>query len=398
MLELVGKFTNAIIYTDFIESKATEQVIDVLNCRIFENETIRIMPDCHAGKGCVIGFTSTINNNRVIPSLVGVDIGCGISTFNLGELDINLLDLDNFIRNNIPHGNNVNKNYRKLEINSKIKEVCNSIKDDNELYHYNSIGSLGGGNHFIELNKDEDNNVYLNIHSGSRNFGHKIATYYQDLAKDYCKKKRNNFEYIINSHKGMFKVEVDDFITDCNSNKNFYQVSSDLSFLEDSLKDAYIRDMKVAQEFAKINRKTMITKIVNYLKCDVIEEIETVHNYIGDDNIIRKGAVEAYKDQLLVIPINMKDGTLICKGKGNSDWNYSTCHGAGRLMSRSQAKNELSLDDFKEQMKDVYSSCIHAGTLDESPKAYKDMKDIINNIKDTVDIIKVIKPIYNFKG
>lgn len=370
MFEIKGKYNTARVYAEIVEETAMSQIYNIVSHPIFENESIAIMPDCHAGSGCVIGFTATNNSDKIIPNLIGVDIGCGMLTVNLGNIDIDLEKLDNYIRNNIPHDSSVNNNDKLCPqwMKDKIDIVCKNIGEDRNQYHYSSIGSLGGGNHFIEVSIDKSDNKYLIIHSGSRNFGHRIATYYQKVAENKC------------------------IIKD---------IPKELRYLEGKDSENYLNGMKVAQIFASLNRNTIAKKIVEYLDisekfCDIF--FETIHNYIDEYNIIRKGAISARQGETVLIPINMRDGSILATGKGNLHYNYSAPHGAGRLMSRGQAKKELSMDEFKNTMDGIYSSSVKESTLDEAPMAYKTIDDIINNIGETVDIIDVLKPIYNFKA
>ncbi|MCX8058130.1 MAG: RtcB family protein [Spirochaetes bacterium] len=395
-LKIEGKYNIAIVYTKNIDNSAIDQIKALVNLEFFKDCKIAIMPDVHAGAGCVIGLTMTLNK-YVIPNLVGVDIGCGMLTLNIGnKINLDFEKLDNFIKKNIPHGFDKNKTIdtriknedpyiEKILTNSfentnikinKLDDFVNQIENisikigispEEQL---RSLGSLGGGNHFIEVDKDDKENYFLVIHTGSRHFGWQIANYHQDIAKKYCQKKG-------------------------------YKVSSSLSFLEDEKKENYLFDMKIAQVFAKVNRFIIASRILEFLDVEFkkIDHFETIHNYINfKDNIIRKGAVSAYKGEKILIPINMRDGSLISIGKGNSDWNFSAPHGAGRIMSRNEAKKKLSLEEFKETMKGIYSTTINRDTLDEAPFAYKGIDEIIKNITETVEIEKIIKPIYNFKA
>lgn len=366
-MNLTGKHTEAIIYTNNIEEEAIEQLNNVCNHPMFQDEKVRIMPDVHAGMGCVIGFTSTYKD-KIIPNLIGVDIGCGMTCANVGDIEIILPKLDDFIKGNIPHGF---RNNDEIDIDTElpfftgvIKDICQKIGDlENYERHLKAVGSLGSGNHFIEVNIDKEGSKYIVIHSGSRNFGHKIATYYQQQAERYSR----------------------------------YPIK-ELSFLDGELAQEYLKDMKFAQVFASVNRDMILKKIFKFLNIGYEQKFDTIHNYIDGDNIIRKGAVSAKKEELLLIPINMRDGSILAKGKGNSDWNYSAPHGAGRLMSRAKARKTLDIQAFSETMKDVYTTSVNKNTLDEAPFAYKPMDEIINNIGDTVVIIDILKPLYNFKS
>lgn len=373
MLKLKGKYNVAKVFTANIEQEAVAQIIQLLNQEIFKGCKIRIMPDAHAGKGCVIGFTADFKN-KVIPNLVGVDIGCGILAVNMGNIDIDFSELDNFIRKEIPYGLNVNKRLQiELEKNfyHRLKKV--SIKVGNDFNRdLLSIGSLGGGNHFIEINIDKNSNKWLTVHTGSRNLGHQIATYHQNISVKYCQKQ-----------------------------KKYHNTPKDLCFLENTELQKYLEDMQFAQEYAERNRKVIASKILKYLGLNLenLEYFSTIHNYIDfEDTIIRKGAISAKKGKKVIIPINMRDGSIIAVGKGNEDWNKSAPHGAGRLMSRKKARELINLKDYKESMKNVWSTSVKKSTVDEAPMAYKPIEEIIGNIEDTVEIIDIIKPLYNFKA
>ncbi len=406
MIEVTGKYNTAAIYTDNVEQEAISQIYSICNHPMFKNESIKIMPDVHAGKGCVVGFTSTMSTSRIIPNLIGVDIGCGMLTVRLGQADLSYGYLDMFIRKSIPHGNEVNPKINSLitDKNSNgIKDVCNRIGDSKTYErHLKSLGSLGGGNHFIEIAENAAKDKFLIIHSGSRNFGHKIATYYQNKADEYCKQKSRDFHNAIHNHRDVFKVDVDDFIQDCIDRNIYDSLHKDLCFLEGGLAENYLYDMQVAQQFASINRLEIASKIIKFISGGdtnfQLSTFETIHNYISPDGFIRKGAVSAMEGEILLIPINMRDGSILAKGKGNKDWNYSAPHGAGRLMSRSKAKTALDLEEYQKSMKMVYSTCVNRNTLDESPMAYKNMSDIIENTKDTIEIVDILHPVYNFKS
>ena len=385
MIELKGNFNTAKVFTDEIEESAIKQIDTLLNQQFTKDCKIRIMPDVHSGSGCVVGFTANLGD-KVVPNLVGVDIGCGVLTVPLGKVDIDYRRFDKVLRDSIAFGLNINK-----EIKSDFDEL-------NDLYCYNeaikykrdkiirAIGSLGSGNHFIEIDEDNSDEKYLMIHTGSRHLGIDVCEYYQNIAE---------------------------------TNSLDENIPKNLSYLTGSDRDRYLHDMRICQRFAELNRfiiaKELLENYFNDCKINLssggsfklkqkgkynikTEWFDTIHNYIGDDNIIRKGSVSAYKDQLLVIPVNMRDGVLICKGKGNEDWNYSAPHGSGRIMSRSKAKESIQLSDYAESMKGIFSTCINENTIDESAFAYKDIYHIIDNVQDTVDIIKIIKPKYNFKA
>ncbi len=365
---------------------------------------IRIMPDCHQGTGCVIGFTATLNN-KVIPNLVGVDIGCGISVVKLGKVsDVNLPLLDDIIRNYIPAGFNVhNKPIMEFLMLSEL--YCYTSLSNLERIKC-SIGTLGGGNHFIELGKDSENNLYLIIHTGSRNLGFQVANYYQNMAIEL--NNGNNYNTAKNEFikecRGRGKVKKIELALKVlwNKYKNIEaEIPKELCYLGDEWRYLYFHDAQICQHFATLNRATIADIILDKLYgtgIDNYEFFETIHNYIDFKNkIIRKGAVSAYEGEKLLIPINMRDGSILCKGKGNPDWNYSAPHGAGRIMSRRKAQETLSLADYKNEMKNIYTTSVNKYTLDEAPMSYKPMREIIDNIHDTVEILDIIKPIYNFK-
>lgn len=411
MIEIKGKLNKAIVYTDNIDEGSISQIMELLNHYAFKYAKIRIMPDVHKGKGCVIGFSACMKD-LVIPNLVGVDIGCGMLAVNLSKVELDLEELDLYIRHKIPHGMNVNsKSKVRLDkaFNEKLAKISKKTKGDLKR-DLCSIGSLGGGNHFIEIAVDKDYNKYLIIHSGSRNLGQRIATYHQKIAIDYCKDMLNFYEKEklekIDSLKIDSNIEnkneiIKDVIDEIELLKEKYKVSKNLAFLEGVGRENYLEDMKFAQEYASLSRFTMAKTILEYLNLDIskLDYFESIHNYIDfESQIIRKGAISANDGEKVIIPINMRDGSIIATGKGNSNWNNSAPHGAGRILSRKQAKEELDMDNFKDSMKDIYSSCIRESTLDEAPMAYKSIDEIIKNTKDTIDIIDILKPIYNFKA
>ena len=391
------------IFTKNIEEEAIKQINELLEQEAFKDSKVRIMPDVHAGKGCVIGFTGDLGD-KVIPNLVGVDIGCGMLCVGLGQVDIDLKELDKVIHNYIPSGMNVNEEiYEYFDIS---RLLCHKELKNKDEWLEKSLCSLGGGNHFIEIDIDEDNNKYLVIHTGSRNLGKQVAELYQEKAIKYCsyeKEMKEEREKIIKEYKDQGKEkEIQQSLIEVNKKyEGKTKLPKDMCYLEGKLREDYLHDMKICQEFASKNRELIATKIINKLGLYLFIEnhFETIHNYIDfEDNIIRKGSIKADKGKQVIIPMNMRDGCIIGIGKGNDDWNCSAPHGAGRIMSRMKAKMELSLTDFKESMKDVYTTSVCDETLDESPMVYKPMQEIIDNIKDTVDVIKIIKPIYNFKA
>ena len=403
------------IFTTNIEQQAIDQIDLLLSQDAFKDCKIRIMPDVHAGAGCVIGFTGNLGD-KVIPNIVGVDIGCGMLTVNLGNVEIDLAELDNYIKENIPSGRNIYSDDNIDEYDEYTAEyIIDQLYCKNELRNVDwlkkSLGTLGGGNHFIEIDVDEANNKYLVIHTGSRNLGKQVAEIYQDLAIKNCSfenELEEESKKLIEEYKATGRQrEIQQGLLDI---KNKYlgitKLPRDLCYLEGKEREAYLHDMKLCQEFAWFNRHSIggniiahLVKTQKYRLKDFSNYFDTIHNYISfEDNIVRKGAISAKKDEIVLIPMNMRDGCIIGKGKGNEDWNYSAPHCAGRMMSRASAKNNLNLEEFKETMKDIYTSTANEFTIDEAPMAYKPAQEIIDNISETVEIIKIIKPIYNFKA
>lgn len=402
---------NLKVFTNNVEYECLEQIELLLQQEMFKDCKIRIMSDCHSGKGCVIGFTANLGD-KVIPNIVGVDIGCGIYCINLGNIDINLQWLDEGIRKEVPAGR---EGFKETKIKfKKLQELICYRELKNHKEFERQIGTLGSGNHFIELDIDSNENKYLVIHSGSRNLGNQVATYYQKLAiklhsgyDNYFKEK----EELIKTYKEQGRrQEIQEEIKKLNVKYlgKRADMPNDLCYLEGQYKDNYLHDMKICQEYAVLNRQTMakniIEKVINPMLKDKLilnnlEQFQTIHNYLNfEDNIIRKGAVSANKGEKLIIPINMRDGSLICVGKGNKDWNNSAPHGAGRIMSRSKAKELVDINEYKNSMDGIYTTSVSESTIDEAPMVYKPLKEIEENIKDTVDIVERIKPIYNFKA
>lgn len=391
------------IFTNNIEEKAKYQIELLLEQEAFKDCKVRIMPDVHAGAGCVIGFTANLGN-KVIPNIVGVDIGCGMTWFNTRLKEIDFEKLDNFIRDNIPSGMNVNEIEYTCPVDIEdlycYKELRNKDK-----YLQRSLCSLGGGNHFIEIDKSKDGNLYIVIHSGSRNLGKQVCEIYQDKAIKCCSfenEMKEEIKQTINTLKKQNRQkEIEQTIQQIKLKYDGkLKLPKDLCYIEGKDRDDYLHDMKLCQQWATFNRYYILLKICLFLgielnKCEINE---TIHNYIDDKNMIRKGAIRAFKDEIVLIPINMRDGCIIGKGKGNEDWNYSAPHGAGRIMSRNEAKEKLSLNKYKVEMKDIYTTSVCEETIDEAPMVYKPINEIIENIKDTVEIIEIIKPVYNFKA
>ena len=407
------KEKNLKIFTKNIEEKAIKQIDELLEQKSFENCKVRIMPDVHAGKGCVIGFTADLGD-KVIPNIVGVDIGCGMLAVELGNIELDLEKLDNVINEYVPAGRNIRE--QKLMEFKKINELycLRELKDTKKFNR--GIGTLGGGNHFIEIDVDDENNKYLVIHTGSRNMGKQVADYYQNLAIQLCSGKEEMYkkkEKIIKNYKEQGKKleiqqELNKLEKEYKNNKT--NLPNDLCYLQGEHREMYLHDMKICQEYASLNRLQIAKEILmNYFQLTYVPEIdyppimnnrfETIHNYISfEDNIVRKGAISAKKGEKDLIPINMRDGSIIAAGKGNKDWNQSAPHGAGRIMSRMKAKKTFELEKFKKAMEGIYTTSVVEETIDEAPFVYKSMQEIIENIQDTVEIKNIIKPIYNFKA
>ena len=395
---------NLKIFTSNIEQEAVNQINELLEQDAFKDSKIRIMPDVHAGKGCVIGFTGNLGN-KVIPSITGVDIGCGMLCVELGKSEIDLAKLDEVIREYVPSGRNVHEaTNNKLYFNN-LK--CFSKLNNKDNWLDRSLGTLGGGNHFIEIDIDNENNKFLIIHTGSRNLGKQVAEIYQNEAIEYCSYKeemKQEKENIIKEYKatGREKEIQSKLIEISNKYKDRTKLPKDLCYLEGEDRENYLHDMAICQKFASYNRVSIANIILEKMNLGTLNDLpnfQTIHNYISfEDNIVRKGAISAKKGERVLIPINMRDGCIIGIGKGNDDWNQSAPHGAGRIMSRMAAKETISMDDYKNSMKNIYTTSVSEDTIDESPFAYKPMEEILENIKDTIDIDIIIKPIYNFKA
>ena len=398
MIELKGTYTEAKIFTDHADESSIAQVRVLLEQEFVSGSRIRLMPDIHAGAGCTIGTTMTITD-KIVPNLVGVDIGCGMETALLKEKHIELQKLDKIIYEKIPSG---------FGIREKTHPYFDEI-DLTQLYCYKhinparaekSLGTLGGGNHFIEADKDEDGNLYLVVHSGSRHLGLEVAQYYQEEGwKALNGTAKKDIELLIADLKAQGREQEIQAAIEARKSTVKTDVPRMLAYVTGDLFGQYIHDMKIIQKYAVLNRQAMMREIVKGMKLHVKEQFTTVHNYIDTDAmILRKGAVSAKKGEKLLIPVNMRDGSLICTGKGNEDWNESAPHGAGRLMSRSAARQAFTVSEFKKQMSGVYTTSVNKGTLDECPMAYKGMEEIVANIADTAEIDKIIRPVYNFKA
>ncbi|HOB35713.1 MAG TPA: RtcB family protein [Bacillota bacterium] len=385
MLEIRGKYNTAIVFADNIEESAARQIKELCDQEFVRGSKIRIMPDVHTGAGCTIGTTMTVTD-KVVPNLVGVDIGCGLEVARLARDSLDLARLDKLIRERIPSGFAVRK--REHPFNEEIDLDQLRCRDHVDLDRARlSIGTLGGGNHFIEVNKDSQGKLYLVIHSGSRHLGLEVANYYQREAYRQLLEQAGPSLGEHLSGKQRKKLQ-----------KQAVGIPRALAYTSGRLFADYIHDMKIIQRFAALNRRAMVWEILRGMDLEVTEQFTTIHNYIDTDRmILRKGAVSAQRGEKLIIPINMRDGSLICIGKGNPDWNYSAPHGAGRLMSRTEARRSLSLSQYRELMEGIYTTSVNKNTLDECPLVYKPMAEIIENVQDTVEILEIIRPVYNFK-
>ena len=398
MIEIRGKHNTAKVFTNVVDEVSIEQIRRLCDQEFAAGSKIRLMPDVHAGAGCTIGTTMTITD-KIVPNLVGVDIGCGMETTMIAEKELDLEKLDELIYSRIPSGFEIREEPHKY-----AEEVCldelrcrGKIR---EIRAMRSVGTLGGGNHFIEADRDDGGNIYIVVHSGSRHLGVEVASHYQNegyLALNSATKDEVRDLIQRLKAEGRYK-EIQTAVEEL-KNSRHSDIPKELSYVSGKAFDDYIHDMKIVQNYAVINRKAMTDEIINGMGLTPVETFTTIHNYIDTEAmILRKGAVSAKRGEKLLIPINMRDGSLICVGKGNDDWNRSAPHGAGRIMSRGAARRELELGEFERQMAGIYSTSICEATIDESPMAYKSMKDITDNISDTAEIIKTIKPIYNFKA
>lgn len=398
MIEVRGKYNEAKIFTDVVDNASVSQVIELCNQEFAAGSRIRLMPDIHAGAGCTVGTTMTVRD-KIVPNLVGVDIGCGMEVIRIREEYIEPQKLDKLIYEKIPSGFSVrSKPHRFLDMVDLDALCC--IDHINRPRAEKSMGTLGGGNHFIEADKDDEGHIYIVVHSGSRHLGLEVAKYYQEEGYKVLNHSDDaSLQQVIAEMKRAGKQK--DIEKTVKKLKNVKQtaVPRELAYVTGELFERYIHDMKIVQQYAALNRQAMIDEIVKGMKFHVEEQFTTIHNYIDTDNmILRKGAVSAQKGEKLLIPINMRDGSLICEGKGNEDWNCSAPHGAGRLMSRAAAKQSFTVSEFKKQMTGVYTTSVNKGTLDECPMAYKGMQDILDNIGPTAEVLKIIRPIYNFKA
>jgi RNA-splicing ligase RtcB len=390
------KLSKQLLGTDCLDQGTVDQVQKICNTQIFKGAKIVIQPDTHQGKGSVIGFSCKMKD-YVVPNIVGVDISCSISTHKIDAKQVDFNKLDEVIRQRVPSGKNVREgNISKSvskDFQDKIQQALTEVNKTEKLHrHYESIGTLGGGNHFLELNQDGEGNYWFSIHCGSRNFGKLICEKHQDKAIARMKKRKKAGLSLIPPQ------ERQSFIESLNEDRE----GDDLAYLEGEDKDLYLKHMQVAREFATLNHRVILEEVCSSMKWEVVDSIFTNHNYIELlDNgyfMIRKGAIAAYQGQRVIIPLNMRDGSIIGVGKGNESWNFTAPHGGGRILSRKKAKEVLNMEDFTNSMRGVWTSCVSRDTLDESPMTYKPKEVIVNAIGETVDVREIIKPVYNFKA
>ena len=400
MFEIVGKKCTAICYAKVVDESAVTQIQRMCDYDLTEGSRVRIMPDVHAGKGCTIGTTMTIVD-KAVPNVVGVDLGCGMYTVDLGQADIDLERFDE-AAHYIPSGKNIWES-RQAKFDLTELRCYRQLKNPKRVAR--SLGTLGGGNHFIEIDVAEDGMKYLVIHSGSRNLGKQVAELYQQLAidlnrgiGDYLEAK----EELIRTYKAAGRrKEIQAALKELEWKKETLRpdIPDDLCYLSGKYLEDYLHDVEICQRFARMNREKMAEILLERTGLTAGDAFHTIHNYIDtEEMILRKGAIAAHDGELVLIPINMRDGSVLARGKGNPEWNYSAPHGAGRLMSRKDAKNTLSMDEYRETMEGIYTTSVNENTLDEAPMAYKALDDIIDVIRESVDVIDILKPIYNFKA
>ena len=398
MMEIKGKVNTAICFAKVIEEEAVEQIRRMCDYAFTEGSRIRIMPDVHAGKGCTIGTTMTVRD-KVVPNIVGVDIGCGMYTVDLGQVEIDMEQMD-AAAHCIPSGMNVWEG-RKEHFDLLDLRCYRGLKDAKRLER--SLGTLGGGNHFIEIDQASDGRKYLVTHSGSRNLGKQVAEYYQRLAVDLNRGKEEYFarrDALIAEYKAAGRrSEIQAALKALRWEEREATIPEDLCFVYGQYLEDYLHDVEICQRFARRSRELMAEIILQRLGLEAVDAFHTIHNYIDtDERILRKGAIAAHAGEKVLIPINMRDGSVLAIGKGNPEWNFSAPHGAGRIMSRTEAKATLDLEEYRREMAGVYTTSVNEATIDEAPMAYKSLEDIIGVISDSVDVIEVLKPIYNFKA
>lgn len=405
MLEIQGKYNTAKIFTDVVDEASIAQVLLLCNQEFTQGSRIRLMPDVHAGAGCTVGTTMTLRD-KVVPNLVGVDIGCGMETARLKEKELDLRALDQWIHARIPSGFSIRKKAHPF-IHKVDLKALHCYREIDALRAEKSIGTLGGGNHFIEVDREENGAFYLVVHSGSRHLGLEVAGYYQKAGYEALNQSGpEDVRELISTLKEQGKEkQIESAVKKLRATKRT-AVPQELAYVEGELFQQYVEDMKIVQQFALLNRQAMMEEMIRGMDLHVAEQFTTIHNYIDFDGgealsgemVLRKGAVSAKEGERLLIPINMRDGSLLCTGKGNPDWNCSAPHGAGRLMSRTMAKRSFTVEEFTREMEGIYTTSVGKNTLDECPMAYKGMEDILENIGPAVHVDAVLKPIYNFKA
>lgn len=398
MLEIKGKYNTAKVFTDVVDQASIAQVVELCNQEFIAGSQIRMMPDIHAGAGCTIGTTMTVSD-KLVPNLIGIDVGCGVEIAKVQEDYIDFEKLDQAIQERIPAGCNIRTDAHRFAKAIDLEKL-RCAKHVDLLRAKNSLGTLGGGNHFIEVDRDDDGHLYIVIHSGSRHLGLEVANYYQEAGYlELCKPDQDTIKELVAKLKATGRQrEIQSKLERLKAERHV-NIPKPLAYVQGALFDDYIHDMKIVQKFAELNRQAMVDEIVTAMGLHVEDEFTTIHNYLDTDAmILRKGAVSAKAGERLLIPINMRDGSLICIGKGNEDWNFSAPHGAGRLMGRAQAKDAFTLEEFKTQMEGIYTTSVNSSTLDECPMAYKGMEDILANIGPTAEVVSIIKPVYNFKA
>ena len=395
---VIGQYNSAKVFTDVVEQSALDQIRTLCDQPFTQGATIRVMPDVHAGAGCTIGTTMTISD-AIVPNLVGVDIGCGMEVIRLKNRFIEVQKLDKAVNALIPAGFSIRTNPHSFAGEIDLSELYCAPRV-NVGKAYRSLGTLGGGNHFIEADKGDDGGIYLVIHSGSRHLGLEVASHYQELAwKQLTSVPQDEICSLIERYKSEGREQEIQSALKALSDGLSCDVPRQLAYVSGNLFDAYIHDMKIVQRFAVLNRKAMAHELIKGMKLKVDGEFTTIHNYIDtDEMILRKGSIAAHKGEKVLIPINMRDGSVLAVGKGNADWNFSAPHGAGRIMSRTAARERLDMDEYRREMTGVYTTSVNEATLDEAPMAYKSLEDIIDVIRESVDVIEVLKPIYNFKA
>ena len=397
-MEIKGKFATATVYASVIEEAAIEQIQRMCDCEMTAGSKIRIMPDVHAGKGCTIGTTMTIHD-KVVPNVVGVDIGCGMYTLRLQEQSIDLARLDE-AAHAIPSGKHV---WEGRQESFPLEELrCyRLLKDSRRLQR--SLGTLGGGNHFIEVDRASDGALYLIIHTGSRNLGVQVASHYQQIAIDLNRGRETYFQQrdaLIAEYKAAGRrKEIAQALKALRWEAHALTLPEDLCYVYGTYMENYLHDVELCQQFARRNRELIAEILLKRTGLTVLDAFHTIHNYIDtEEMILRKGAIAAHRGEKVLIPINMRDGSVLALGRGNPEWNDSAPHGAGRLLSRTQARESLSMEDYQAAMAGIYTTSVDPSTLDEAPMAYKSLNDIIDIIRDSVDVIDIMKPIYNFKA